>query len=137
MKTIGALAASAALTLAGRGAATTPGTSHNAKVIGTAQQAVASEQSIQERFLKLPDARLDDTGLVEYLAPGEDPADLTADGGCTVNVILTTPEAVSTYQGDSWLVLNPAGTAGVKVVGTDAAQAVCLQVAADTMKNVK
>ena len=89
-------------------------------------------------FLRLaPSGRLDDAGDVEYLAPGENPGDLTVNAGCTVDVIMTSPDDVAEWKGDSWVVLNPAGTAGVKIVGTDQSQAGCLQTAAKVLRGVK
>lgn len=119
-----------AVTACGSGGS--PGTAHNAQVISNAQQASLSEQSIKQAFMGLPSARLDDEGDVEYLAPGEDPGDLSVGAGCTLDVILTSAEDVATYQGDTWVVLNPSGTAGAKIVGSDQAEAGCLrEVAAD------
>ena len=123
--------------LAACGGGGSPGTSHNEQVISNAQQSAASAQSIKQALLTLPSARIDRTGDVEYLAPGEDPADLTVDAGCDVEVILTSPEDVATYKGAPDVVLNPAGTAGVKVDGTDQAEAGCLQEAGDVLKKIK
>ncbi len=125
------------LALTACGAASQGGNSHNGQVITKAQQASASEQTIKEAFLRLPNARTDDLGNVEYLAPGEDPGDLSVGAGCTVDVILASADDVATYQGDPDVVLNPAGTAGAKIVGSDQAQVGCLQQSADVLKNVK
>lgn len=126
----------AALALAACGGASSTGSTHNTQVISSASHAAVSQQSTTRAFLQLPNARRDDLGDVEYLVSGEDPGDLQVGAACTVNVILATPQEVATYRGDQSVVLNPAGTAGVKVNGTDQYQAGCLREASNVLKGV-
>ena len=113
------------------------GSSQNAQVLSKAQAAAVSEQAIKQAFLQLPDARTDNLGDIEYLAPGEDPSDLSVGGACTVNVILASPEELAAYRGDSWVVTNSAGTAGAKISGTGQYETACLQEAANALKTVQ
>ena len=65
-----------------------------------------------------------------------DPADLSGGAACAADVILTTPAALATYHGDPWVILNPAGTVGVKVTGTAQYQTACMQQAAGVLKSL-
>jgi hypothetical protein len=116
-----------------------PGAEQNQQAIGGAQHEVDLGHQIEQAFLKLPGARRDRVGGVEWLAPGENPADLSAGAGCTLDVALTSPEMISTYNspGSDDVVINPAGTAGAKIGGTAEAQPICLKMAAGVLKGIK
>lgn len=115
----------------------TSGTAHNTQAIAGAKQNQVTQQSIQKMFLAISTAKLNDMGTIQYLAPGEDSADMKINAACSVNVILTDQQEVSTYQGSSDIVLNPAGTVGVKITGTDESQAGCMTVATNVLKHVR
>lgn len=110
------------------------GTADNARVISHAQHAAASRQQIEQAFMKLSFAKRGSMGEPEWITAGEDPADLQVDAGCSINVVMTTPDQVAMYRdtpgSDDNLVENPSGTVGVKVIGTEDAQAGCLRDAA-------
>jgi hypothetical protein len=112
------------------------GNAHNAPVISNAQNAAVNQRSIEQAFLRLPGARTDNLGMVEYLAPGEDRSDLSVNAGCSVNVILTSPSEIALYKGDS-VVTNSGKTAGAKITGTAQSEVACLAEAADVLKTVK
>ena len=96
-----------------------------------------SRQSIVEAFLRLPGARRSHIGNPEWLAPGEDPADLAVDAGCTVVRILISPQQVAIYQGGGDVATNHAGTFGVVVSGTAQAEPACLREAVNALRAAK